>query len=100
MLFFPRLHEIAFKLWAHKTKNEHWGTSNPAFAYKKLAEMLQEWTYTVHDRLYRIEDCLGFVSKLKIDSGVILKIENVLKWSSNRKSQSGNWSTFSLWPYV
>jgi len=47
---FPRLHAIAFKLWAPKTKNEHWGTSNPALAYKKLAEMLQEWTCTVHDR--------------------------------------------------
>ena len=49
---------------------------------------------------YRIEDYQGFVSKLKIDSGVILKIENVLKRYNNRKSQSGNWSTFSLWPCV
>ena len=42
---FPRLHAIAFKLWAPKTKNE-----NSAKAYKKIAEMLQEWTCTVHDR--------------------------------------------------
>jgi len=42
---FPRLHAIAFKLWAPKTKNENSGK-----AYKKIAEMLQEWTCTVHDR--------------------------------------------------
>ena len=86
---FPRLHGIAFKLWAPHTKNEHWGTKDPALAYKKLAEILQEWTCRVHDRgLPRIRFNFfkeSYILIIHFES-FNTKIENFSKWSNCTKS--------------
>ena len=71
-------------MWAPRSRFQDFKTRDAGEAYKKLAEMLQQWTCRVHDRGLPRTVFSFFQGRNALP--VIIKIENVSKWADTEQS--------------